>query len=671
MKVLVSGIGRSGTTTVFKVLGNAFLKQYPAGETIYEPYLWNIKAAYKSADVKGQPFDNNQLNIFGIYTHTKTPIFLDGAHPLHDLLLDKNLAGMLKSEKKDRLLKVIRGAGRLDAVLNKFPDTKVILVTRNIADTVNSGLGLFSFYGDEFHPSDRTRFLHEVNERYSANIRESELDSELKWATIWWRYLTLRSFESARNNTDNIFVLPYELYVKDKYSWIEKLSSYLGLDIDNFDSSLLDQGAGPQTSTTRLSRIDVELMGDDIMLYAKLVNEMMGSPSIPPGQLRKGLIEKYSSKQVVAPIVDIKQSSKTAVNLRLANLNILQSKSSDRPQAQLKTTLKKVLERHAAPSATQSVSIRGERSIAVIITCFNNEETIADAVQSVLDQSHTVDQIIIADDYSKDSSRTILERMSQEYAAVKLVKREYNIGVSANRHLAIQECGTDLITTLDGDDLFFADKIEKEYRVLCEHGFQGVAYSDILLVREGERRLSTAGYHGMTGRDALRNICKRSNPVPRDMLFAKELYLKTGGFDLDLNMYEDWALKMRLCSQLDEASRWLHSGIVGTIYDRRQPGLSGQSVLREVYYQLLVLAMNIPLWITDPEALKGGLIMIFEHSVLEGGGKPNFSGIFSRPASINTLIEALVEFRGYSTLSDDSRLMASQLESFKGKLLDI
>ena len=50
---------------------------------------------------------------------------------------------------------MIRGCGRLEAMLTLLPDLKVIVITHNLVDTVNSGLGMFSFFGDEFHPSDK------------------------------------------------------------------------------------------------------------------------------------------------------------------------------------------------------------------------------------------------------------------------------------------------------------------------------------------------------------------------------------------------------------------------------------------------------------------------------------------------------------------------------------
>ena len=172
MKILISGIGRSGTTTIFNVLGDALLKFRDDAETIYEPYLWNIREAYKTATVKGQPFDNNQINTFGVYTHTHTPIFLDEPTGLHDLWLKQNFTG-LRSGDYNRLVKVIRGAGRLEATIKSMPDVKVILVTRNPVDTINSGLGLFTFFGEEFHPSDRQRFLTEVNNKWGTDSEGS------------------------------------------------------------------------------------------------------------------------------------------------------------------------------------------------------------------------------------------------------------------------------------------------------------------------------------------------------------------------------------------------------------------------------------------------------------------------------------------------------------------
>ena len=61
MAILISGIGRSGTTTMYQVIGKGMIGQFKNAKCVYEPYLWNIPEVESTAVVKGQPFDVGQV----------------------------------------------------------------------------------------------------------------------------------------------------------------------------------------------------------------------------------------------------------------------------------------------------------------------------------------------------------------------------------------------------------------------------------------------------------------------------------------------------------------------------------------------------------------------------------------------------------------------------------
>ena len=56
MAILISGVGRSGTTAFYQAIGKGLLSQHPDGRCVYEPYLWHIPNAEQSAYVKDEPF---------------------------------------------------------------------------------------------------------------------------------------------------------------------------------------------------------------------------------------------------------------------------------------------------------------------------------------------------------------------------------------------------------------------------------------------------------------------------------------------------------------------------------------------------------------------------------------------------------------------------------------
>jgi glycosyltransferase involved in cell wall biosynthesis len=87
---------------------------------------------------------------------------------------------------------------------------------------------------------------------------------------------------------------------------------------------------------------------------------------------------------------------------------------------------------------------------SIVITCFNQKDFIAAAVESALAQAHPHKEIIVVDDGSIDGSRDLLETYSND---IRLAAFAENRGVIAARnHGAELACGEYLVF-LDGDDL--------------------------------------------------------------------------------------------------------------------------------------------------------------------------------------------------------------------------
>ena len=58
-------------------------------------------------------------------------------------------------------------------------------------------------------------------------------------------------------------------------------------------------------------------------------------------------------------------------------------------------------------------------NISVVIPCYNEEKTIETVVDKILKIQNLEKEIIIVDDCSKDRSREIIEKMSQNYDCIK------------------------------------------------------------------------------------------------------------------------------------------------------------------------------------------------------------------------------------------------------------
>ena len=230
-------------------------------------------------------------------------------------------------------------------------------------------------------------------------------------------------------------------------------------------------------------------------------------------------------------------------------------------------------------------------TVSCIITSFNNSPYINEAVESVLSQTRVPDEIIVADDASTDGSREIIRSLAANHKLIKPVFREKNLGVAANRDLAIIDARCDFITTLDGDDFLYPAKIEKELLALGGQS-NTITYSDYNRVKNDgtfNRLCDLSRFSRLNRKERIRHFMFFRMPMPRDMLIPKNVYEAAGKFNHSLNTYEDWDLKLRLASL---HSQWVHSGTVGVAYRKNIKGLSTSKKQERLIAHLEIISAN-------------------------------------------------------------------------------
>lgn len=100
---------------------------------------------------------------------------------------------------------------------------------------------------------------------------------------------------------------------------------------------------------------------------------------------------------------------------------------------------------------------------SVILLTFNQEKFIKDALNSILQQTYTPLEIIIADDDSNDNTRKIIQETINKYDGphiIKLVFQEKNLGICENINTALNECNGELIHLAAGDDISLPNRCE-------------------------------------------------------------------------------------------------------------------------------------------------------------------------------------------------------------------
>ncbi|MDH7463661.1 glycosyltransferase family 2 protein [Chitinophagaceae bacterium 26-R-25] len=93
--------------------------------------------------------------------------------------------------------------------------------------------------------------------------------------------------------------------------------------------------------------------------------------------------------------------------------------------------------------------------VSVLMTSYNREKYIADAIESVLASTYSNLELIIVDDGSKDSTVEIAKKYAQKDSRVLVHVNEKNLGDYPNRNRAASHAKGKYLKYVDADDLIY------------------------------------------------------------------------------------------------------------------------------------------------------------------------------------------------------------------------
>lgn len=184
-------------------------------------------------------------------------------------------------------------------------------------------------------------------------------------------------------------------------------------------------------------------------------------------------------------------------------------------------------------------------SISVIIPVYNRPFELRRAVDSVLQQTIDVDDIIIIDDGSSDETNNVIKILLQQHSNIKCITQT-NQGVSAARNQGIKQSNSDWIAFLDSDDEWLPNKVDVFLTHLQQHPECQLFHSDEIWIRNGVR-VNAMKKHKKRGGMIFKHCLPLCVISPSASILHKSLFTKVGLFDEDLPACEDYDLWLRIC----------------------------------------------------------------------------------------------------------------------------
>ncbi len=182
--------------------------------------------------------------------------------------------------------------------------------------------------------------------------------------------------------------------------------------------------------------------------------------------------------------------------------------------------------------------------ISAIIPTVNRVGLITRAIESVVNQTHAVNEIIVVDDGSTDDTVKII---ADQFPFVKIYSQE-NRGVSAARNRGIAAATGEWVAFLDSDDQWLPEKVEQQVKALKNNPDSLFCYTNEIWFRHGRRvnpKRKHQKYGGFVFEECLQSCFIGASTV----LLHRSLFDTVGLFDESLPACEDYDYWLRVAQK--------------------------------------------------------------------------------------------------------------------------
>ena len=225
--------------------------------------------------------------------------------------------------------------------------------------------------------------------------------------------------------------------------------------------------------------------------------------------------------------------------------------------------------------------------VTVLLPVYNSEKYIAQAIESILNQTFRNFELLIIDDGSEDSSVKIVQSYSDP--RIRIVKNLQNLGLVQTLNRGITLIKSEYLARMDADDIALPDRLEKQLLFMQARPEVGLLGGAIQLMdengdKQGKITVPINDSYLLKFWLHFENVIKHPT-----VMLRTELLVKTGIYDADFIYNEDFDLWTRFAAQTEIANlpdlllyKREHSLNISVINEKKQKQNHIRIVEREV-----------------------------------------------------------------------------------------
>ena len=131
-------------------------------------------------------------------------------------------------------------------------------------------------------------------------------------------------------------------------------------------------------------------------------------------------------------------------------------------------------------------------SVSVIVATYNGREFLPEQLDSILQQTHDVCEILILDDGSIDGTSLLALKYANEHEHVNCLVSSINVGLVKNFEKGLSLATGEFIVLADQDDIFHPDKIKKQLAMMVGNPHLDIVMSDLELIDDHNNTISSS-----------------------------------------------------------------------------------------------------------------------------------------------------------------------------------
>ncbi len=193
-------------------------------------------------------------------------------------------------------------------------------------------------------------------------------------------------------------------------------------------------------------------------------------------------------------------------------------------------------------------SHKKEITVSIILSVYNGEKYLSEALESVLVQTFTNWELILVNDCSTDSSGEIAYNYAKKDERIRYFSMSKNSKLIACLNFAIEQSQGKYIARFDADDIMMPDRLEQQVNFLESHPDIGLLGTAVESIDENGDFICFA--YVETEDEKIKRLLPKKNPFYHPSVMYRANVIKTvGAYSSQYPRAEDYELFIRFAQQ--------------------------------------------------------------------------------------------------------------------------